>query len=651
MKKESLINHFITKKSRWVIILAIIFYLVLFGFISLWKYYNFGYNALDLAIINQVFYNSSQGNFFASSIHPPTYLGDHFSPILFLLLPFYWLWRSPQILLIFQTLILAACSWPLYLITKKVLGQSWALGLVLIWLLNPFVQNINLFEFHFLALGIFFIFWAFYFYQNKNLFAYLLICLLALMVREDLALVIILFGLVAFLEKRGWRWWLVTILLSGLYFIAALKITSFFAPGEQYKFLIYYSWLGQTPAQALNHLVFQPWLVIQQLFRFNNIIFTLALFLPWVFLPLINPFYLLLGLGIFLQLTLGSGGGSTTILDTYYSSLLLPPIFIAAIYSLKKIIDNKSDISQKIQNYRGLVGLIFVTGIIYSTLTLGPIVGSLNKIFQTGLISPTSQSKKEFIEKIPPDAAVATTYDFLAPLSSRTNLYSFNYIFLGKQQFLTKDYALPDDTKYLLIDYNDFITYQLQYGKNLFYQAQYQKAAKNWPKTLLGFGLVEIKDSLALYQKGVADKFSLVEVLPEIPAGLKTKNLVITPEIKFIGFKKIDMQYQLFWEINLPLTKDYQLNLSLGGDGITETKTYPFAYNLLQTDNLGGQTIIQTNYWPDFIKKVPSGTYNLKIDLSEIQAGGIEVDQIRSTKNVVDREKLIGEVLIGPINL
>ena len=634
-------------------ILAVVFYILLFGTISLWKYYHFGYNALDLAIINQVFYNSSQGNFFATSIHPPTYLGDHFSPILFLVLPFYWLWRSPQILLIFQTIILAACAWPLYLITKKILGQNWAFGLVLIWLLNPFVQNINLFEFHFLALGIFFIFWTFYFYQEKKFLPFIIFSLLTLLVREDLALVILMFGLVAFLEKRKCRFWLITILLSGAYFLLALKITSFLAPGQQYKFLIYYSWLGQTPLQALNHLIFQPWLIIQQLFRFNNLIFTLALFLPLVFLPLINPFYLLLGLGIFLQLTLGSGGGSATILETYYSSLLLPPIFIAAVYSLKKIADADSDIGQKIKKYRGLAGLIFITGIIYSTLTLGPIIGGLNKIFQTGLFSSADQNKKEFLEKIPKDAAVATTYDFLPFLSSRAKLYSFNYIFLGKQQFLTKDYALPEDTGYLLIDYNDFITYQLQYGNNLFYQAQYQKAIKSWPNNLTGFGLTAIKDSLALYQKGAEDKFSLIKVLTEIPPELEIKNLAITPEITFIGFRKTEAkeEYQLFWQINFPLTQDYLLNLNLTGKGLTETKIYPFGYGQLRHNNFNGQTLIQTNCWPNFKENLPGGTYNLKVSLTEIESGGIEVDQIRSTKNVIDKTKLLGEVLPGTVSL
>ena len=115
-----LINQKLNKISRpaILVILTVILYIGLFSLISGWKYFNFGYNAMDLAIINQVFYNSSLGNWLASSIHPPSYLGDHFTPIILILLPFYWLFKHPITLLILQTAALGASSWPIFLIAK-----------------------------------------------------------------------------------------------------------------------------------------------------------------------------------------------------------------------------------------------------------------------------------------------------------------------------------------------------------------------------------------------------------------------------------------------------------------------------------------------------------------------------------------------------
>ena len=79
------LKSFLEKNAGKLLVSAIILYFITFSLICLWKYYNFQYDLLDLAIINQVFLNSAGGDLFASSIHPPSYLGDHFTPILILL--------------------------------------------------------------------------------------------------------------------------------------------------------------------------------------------------------------------------------------------------------------------------------------------------------------------------------------------------------------------------------------------------------------------------------------------------------------------------------------------------------------------------------------------------------------------------------------
>ena len=107
------IKQLVEKKVSTILILLIGLYIIVFISISLWKYYNFGYNAIDLAIFNQVFYNTSIGDVFAMTIHPHSYLGDHFGLIILLLTPIYMLFRSPVVLLILQTIIIALSAWPL----------------------------------------------------------------------------------------------------------------------------------------------------------------------------------------------------------------------------------------------------------------------------------------------------------------------------------------------------------------------------------------------------------------------------------------------------------------------------------------------------------------------------------------------------------
>ena len=136
---------FINKREKLLVWLGIALYFIVFSLICVWKYYQFGYNGLDLAIYNQVFFNSAHGNLFGFTIHPQSYLGDHFELFLIALLPIYYFFQHPLALLILQTLVLALSAWPLYLIAKNVLAKPWPLFIAFLWLLNPFVQNINLF--------------------------------------------------------------------------------------------------------------------------------------------------------------------------------------------------------------------------------------------------------------------------------------------------------------------------------------------------------------------------------------------------------------------------------------------------------------------------------------------------------------------------
>ena len=644
--------------AKKAVILAIAVYTLIFGALTLWKYFNFAYNAMDLAIINQVFYHSSLGNLFGSSIHAPTYLGDHFSPILLLLLPIYLLYKSPITLLLLQTVILALSAWPLYLITKKLLSQPWAAAVSLIWLLNPFVQNINLFEFSFLPLAVFFIFWSFYFYQDKNFWPFVALIGLALLAREDVALVTMTFGFLAVLEKRKLKWSLTPIILSVAYFILSLKITALFADAGQYKFLVYYSWLGSTPLTFIQNALLKPWLIISHLAQLPTLEFILAALLPFAFLPLVKPKNLILGSAILAQLALGSAGLSATLLYMHYASLFLPALFISLIYGLDYIINQgettKSTILRLIRQEKKMAALLFFITVIYASLTLGPLPGSVNQLAQNGLKWTQTEAKKELIKKIPPQAKVAATYDFLANLSSRPDLYSFNYAFLGQRQFLSEDYQLPADTEYLLIDYKNLISYQLQYQQNPFYQQHYQTALAGWAKTLDGFGLIALNDTLALYQKGAENQYNLVTLLPSRPKIEMAFDIVISQELEFLGYNQLkNNHYQLFWQPLKITTVPYRFQLSLWQDGKkVKEKIYPLGYDILAPGLWPIDQIVQTDYWFSADKTLSAGDYQVTSNLVAIIKGGLDINGIRSAEDTIDQLETLAEpIALGEITV
>ena len=100
--------------------LAIIFYVIALSAFTILKEKAFLTSGFDLGIFNQAFSTTiHQHRFFYEtgdlSFNPNgNFFGVHFSPILFILLPFYAIYPSPETLLVMQTVILALGALPVY---------------------------------------------------------------------------------------------------------------------------------------------------------------------------------------------------------------------------------------------------------------------------------------------------------------------------------------------------------------------------------------------------------------------------------------------------------------------------------------------------------------------------------------------------------
>ena len=77
------IADYCEQNSQRIIWVFMVLYFIFIAVFCVIKFANYGYNALDLGIYNQVFYNSAHGNFFDFTVHPHSYLGDHFEIFIF----------------------------------------------------------------------------------------------------------------------------------------------------------------------------------------------------------------------------------------------------------------------------------------------------------------------------------------------------------------------------------------------------------------------------------------------------------------------------------------------------------------------------------------------------------------------------------------
>ena len=634
MKTISIKNYL--NKNPWSILIAlIILYILIFFGICLWKYINFQYDALDLAIYNQVFFNSSIGNYFDFSIHPHSYLGDHLEFLIIFLVPFYALIKHPLTLLFLQTFFLALCAWPLGLIAKTIFKKNWVIPIVALWfLISPFIQNINTFEFHILPFAIFTILWAFYFFIKNNLLGFIISIVFSLMVREDVALVIICFGFLAIIDKKKNKfiWTIIPILFGAAWLYLSMKITAMYSGYDGYKFLIYYQWLGDTPVELIKNIFLEPLIWIPHFFSMKNINFFFILFISFCFLPLFKLRYLIPSVLIWLQYFF-STSGNEIIYKTHYSSLLLPCLFVASIFGLKNIIKSKKKIYKILTNNLPIVIIVISIITIYSFITVGPVI----PFIKTYLFNNNYQEnriKNNLISKIPDNSIVMASYDILPNLSSRKKIYSLHYTYIGHKQFIDEKYETPNDIEYVLIDFQDFIEYELNFNPET------NKNGDNNIKAYLENNNFKINSLVNKYAVLTRDKETkntkwFYEIYSELPAIQESRYKIINNQIEFLGFEKnINNQHvdaKLYFKKINNIKENLLIEFELKKDGnIRHFLILPLGYGIYPTSEWEKEKIISINYSLDIPKEYDLNKYEIYFNITKIDSGVVAIQDVNS---------------------
>lgn len=462
------------RRERTTIICAVVVFVCLFTGLGAWKLWSFSYNALDLAIYRQVAEHSINGQLFAFTIHPHSYLGDHLELFLVALLPFYTAAQSALTLIMLQALALAIAALPLAKIAARFVGKPWHLLLIAAYLGNPAIQNMALFEFHLLPFAVPLVSYALLAFLEKRFARFVVFSLLAMTVREDVSLVVAGFGVLALLERRSWRWSIVPIVVGSVWFIAALKLTAYFAGYAEYKFLAYYRWLGDSVPTMIQTALTKPWLVLQRLVAPSNLAFFLAVLLPFAYLPLTRARWLIPVIPIFLQLMLVQSPGEL-LLSIHYPALLIPFFVVAAAAALQQLFRPPptvvggaptkavaSGLFARLARERGMSLIILTVVIVYSMLVIGPLAQAVPILASTASIRDRVALERSLTNQLPNGGTVAG-FETITSLSNRLRLYSLHYVFLGNKQFSSEPYVLPNDADVIILDQRDFLLYHLLY--------------------------------------------------------------------------------------------------------------------------------------------------------------------------------------------
>jgi len=465
--------------------------------VATWKYENFLYNGLDLAIYHQVFWNTVHGDLFASSLHPPSYLGDHAEWIILALAPLYAIVRHPLTLVFLQAGALGICAIPLWMIARERIGDRRITGLIpVLWLLNPFVWNLTLYEFHAIVFAIPFLLFAARYYLALRITPFLVCSMAAMLCREDVPLAVAGFSLLSLVLRRRARWSLAPLGLAAAVFLADQWVIGMANPDGAYKYLAYYRWLGETPGGMIWNAIVHPLAVLRHFLTFGNLELAIAFLLPLLALPVLRARYLLIGALPLLALLMTDTGGSFLILQTQYSALLLPGAFIAAIMGIDRILKTR---------LAPLVPMLLVIATVFTFFRLGP-GGAL-------ISAPASpdgmraQAIRQAVSLIPPEASVLSSFDPLVAVSGRTSAHALHYTWLGVRQFGYARHDLAEPPEYLLLDAEDFRTFARIYP-NVPWAAAHVPDGDDRFRELLargGYGITYESGEIALFERGTGD--------------------------------------------------------------------------------------------------------------------------------------------------
>lgn len=534
------------KLISWLLIIAICGYVGLFSVIAYLKYNSFSFHDIDLAVINQVFWNTVRGEIAVKSFGSATILGGgHVFLIAFILSPIYFLAQSPLTLLFLQSLALGLGAWPVFLIAREFLKPGGGLVMAICYLLYPALHYVNLFEFHPIAFATPLLLGMFLFYLRKKWWLFVLFTALSLSCREDVAIPVFgmgIFGLIQVLgrpqgERRGaLKWGLLPLFSSAIWFVFCIKFLQphFLMPifkqiGLDKGGLAFYSWLGDTPTEVLKTIILDPGKVLSGIVIKPKMLYLYHLFVPVGFLSIFSPGALLLTL---IPLTEGLLSQRPTHFSIHYqySSIITPFIFISAIYGIrnilswKKITGNKS--LQKIVPI--FVLIILLVSAIISAATFGPLLHLPDKL-KLWRITREDRVRQNLVEEVPSQAPVIATFEFSPKLSMRPQLFYFYHVYSASRHpdFKINVTAAQEFCQYALIDFNDYLT---------FYDFFTPGGDKDVYKFLEG-GTWRLKttiNSIALFEKGDQVELGIVK---KIPPGQSADLRTVSgcPQLKLAG--------------------------------------------------------------------------------------------------------------------
>ncbi|HSW87689.1 MAG TPA: DUF2079 domain-containing protein [Candidatus Saccharimonadales bacterium] len=559
-------------KNHWQAIslsILIILYIMYMNAASFARYDNFYAGRFDLGNMDQTVWNTLHGRIFqttdANGTTIVSRLAFHADFILILLAPFYVIWQNPKMLLIIQTVVLAAGAIFVYLLGKSILkNKNLALLFASGYLLNPSIAFTNLYDFHPVTLATTFLLGAFYFLKKSKYVLFTIFLILAGLTKEEIWVITALFGLYSILLAKSnslknnllkiFGLVIFIISLGTAYFLVMHAIPN--AKGGAHFALTYYADFGSSPSQILKTIFFNPQKTIMTILQPGQLLYLFEIFAPLGFLSFFSPL-LLLFTGPDLAVDLLSNSPQFHQIYYQYSASITPFIFISAIYGFKAFI-------KRFPKFQLHATYYLLLTILLSAYFFGPLPGSKHPSL-TMFDSPLNNANiiENFLTDIPKKYSIAATNNVGAHLSHRQKIFT---IPVGIDQadiiiFLLNDaYAQPSleaqrkmaeklksDKKYIeVFKQGDFVVFE---KRNLYIQKEPNVThARLFPMSIPSLQHRDYIGGSITYEKKVIEKQHSTTYILSYPSdGLKQYTLMEIPhgDVPKNGFPVVILNHDI----------------------------------------------------------------------------------------------------------
>lgn len=308
-------------------------YALFFSAYTMQRHAAFQTSAFDLGNFDQAIWNTAHGRPFALTNIPDVTirLAHHVEPILLLIAPLYWLWSDVRVLLILQSVALAAGALPLFWYAARRVGEGPALLFAALYLLFPALQGVNLFDFHAVALAPLFLLLAWSWLDERRDGPFLLAGLLAAATKEEISLLVAMMGLYALLIQRR-RFGLLPFVAGVGWFLFVLEVISpAFNVAGQHEFMGFYGQWGDSALTVAFNLLTRPLALLDWLTDPVRLAYLRDLLTPTLGVSLLSPHILLIAAPSLAVNLLSSYPPMTVLEGFHYPAPIVPFVVVSAV--------------------------------------------------------------------------------------------------------------------------------------------------------------------------------------------------------------------------------------------------------------------------------------------------------------------------------